>query len=332
MSGEFELIKKLASGWSSGPEAAIGPGDDASAVAFSTDQETLLLQTTDLLIEGIHFQKGWGCPFQLGWKSLAVNLSDIAAMGGKPLHTHLSLAIPSHWSEAEILELRDGFKACAERFQIRLLGGDLSRSKDSLMIAGMADGIVPSDQVIRRGGAKPGDVVWVSGPLGGASAGLQLLKEGTSDDQFKDLYEAFLEPQPEVELGMLCASSGLVNALIDLSDGLAGDLGHIMEASKAGAILEEAKIPFPELLRETAAEKSWDLLDLILRGGEDYRLLGCTPQARFDRFRRLVEETLGTSVIAVGLISAQPGLRLKRRDGGEEAISPTAHDHFSDIK
>ena len=109
MTDEFQLIQKLISGWRSGSTAIIGPGDDASAVVTSSDPDSLFLQTVDLLIENVHFRKGWGSPFQLGWKSLAVNLSDIAAMGGKPTHVHLSLAIPKTWLESELLEFLVGF-------------------------------------------------------------------------------------------------------------------------------------------------------------------------------------------------------------------------------
>ena len=329
MTTEFELIEKLKAGWKCGNDVKIGPGDDASALHLEACENKLFLQTVDLLVEGVHFRKNWGSAYQLGWKSLAVNLSDIAAMGGQPLHTHLSLAVPGTWSEVEISEFMEGFKALADQYKISLLGGDLSRSDGPLMIAGTANGTVAANQVITRRGAKSGDVIWVSGPLGSAEAGLRLLKEEKFADDHKELLNAFLKPSPEVELGMLCASSGLVTALIDLSDGLAGDLGHVLKASGVGATLEEEKFPITQTLQNVAARNNWNITDLLLRGGEDYKLLGCTPETKFDQFRNLVNEQLGKTISRIGSITSEQGLVLNYRDGRCEKVNPTSFDHFA---
>ena len=329
MTGEFQLIRKIIQHWQQAEDVHIGPGDDASAITVITDRDQLFLQTTDLLIEGVHFRKGWGSAYQLGWKSLAVNLSDIAAMGGKPTHTHLSLAIPKSWSEENILELMQGFKALADRFHISLLGGDLSASEVSLMIAGAANGFVHQNQVIMRKGARAGDIIWISGTVGDAAAGLRLLQEGKESEETSELVRSFLEPFPEVDLGLLCAQSGCVNAMIDVSDGLAGDLGHILETSEVGAILYEEKIPISDALKNAAIGKHWDVLELALRGGEDYRLLGTTSEADFGQFNRIVNEKLNKSVIEIGRIESELGLRMQYRNGNCEEINPAAYDHFS---
>lgn len=328
MTGEFELIRKLIENWTFRDDVQIGPGDDASAVSFSQQGDNLLLQTTDLLIEGAHFKKGWGTPYQLGWKALSVNLSDIAAMGGLPTHTHLSLAIPATWTETEILDLMKGYRTLAERYQVSLLGGDLSRSEHSLMIAASVNGSVSNDKAILRKGADPGDVIWVSGSLGNAAAGLKFLKEGSGEDCPGDILDTFLQPQPDIELGLLCSQCGWVNAMIDISDGLAGDLGHILEASGVGATLEEASIPIDDSVKGAVTKKDWNLNDLTLYGGEDYRLLGCVSEANFEPFHRLVKERLGKPIFSIGRIDDQPRLRLHRSDGHCETISPRGHDHF----
>jgi thiamine-monophosphate kinase len=332
--GEFALIRRLLRGksdaddeWLTGPGVVIAAGDDASGLRIQAQNDDLLLQTTDLLVEEVHFKKGWGTAYQLGWKSLAVNLSDIAAMGGKPLHAHLNLAIPSRWTEAEIMELRRGFRDLAARYGIVLLGGDLSASADSLLISVMVNGTVPARQALRRSGAQEGDVIWISGHPGDAAGGLSLLKANASEPP--ELLQAFLQPGPEVELGLFCSQSGLVRAMIDLSDGLAGDLGHILELSGVGAVIEEEKLPISAALRSAARQWKWDLLETALRGGEDYRLLGCTPERVFASFKTAVQMRLRSSIYAIGKIRREAGLMLKRADGKFIEIPPRSYDHFA---
>lgn len=327
--GEFGLISKFVAGQPDKPGVVVGPGDDASAVSVSAFKAGVILQTTDLLVENVHFRKGWGTPYQLGWKSLAVSLSDIAAMGGRPLQTHLSLAIPPSWSESEILEFRKGFFDLADQYDMALLGGDLSRSEGSLMISVSVNGEASPQRVLRREGAQPGDKIWVSGTLGDAAAGLRLLREVIEGRFSRELLDAFLQPHPEVELGMICSASMAVNALIDLSDGLAGDLGHVLEASDCGALIQEKNLPLSKTLPRVVEKHGWRLLELILKGGEDYRLLGCTPVSKFDDFGRMVEDRLGRTIFTIGAIEEKPGLRLQRRDGRIEDVPAEAYDHFA---
>lgn len=329
MTGEFELIRKLTQSWRQNGDIFIGPGDDASAIVIPKEDDTLFLQTIDLLIEDVHFQRGWGMPEQLGWKSLAVNLSDIAAMGGKPTHTHLSLAIPPSWSDEEILKFMSGYKSLADRYNVRLLGGDLSRSKSSLMIASTANGIVKKDRVITRGGAKIGDIIWISGNPGEAAGGLKLLQEKNNPYTNEKLMKRFLEPAPEVELGIFCAECGLVQAMIDVSDGLAGDLGHILKASNLGATLFQEDIPFSPGLSKATKENHWDALELALHGGEDYHLLGTTSEDNYQRFTTLLKEKLNRTIYKIGRIEPRTGLRLRLANGNCIEIPPTAYDHFS---
>ncbi len=326
--GEFERIRRFLDGWKWGAEVKIPPGDDASAVTLSEGSGEFFLQTTDLLIEEVHFRRDWGSPFQLGWKALAVNLSDIAAMGGEPRHTHLSLAVPEDYPESDLFALMEGFKALANRYRVALLGGDLSRSPEHLVISVMVDGVAPGSRVLRRSGAQPGDVIWVSRALGGAAAGMRLLREDAAD-AFPDLVLNFLQPQPEVELGELCSQSRKVHALIDLSDGLTGDLEHILAASGGGADLRAADLPLHPMLPECCRERDWDVLDLALNGGEGYQLLGCTPADDFDAFSRLAAERLQTTIFPIGRFTSSPGIRLKHPDGSVTEVTPASWDHFS---
>jgi thiamine-monophosphate kinase len=190
------------------------------------------------------------------------------------------------------------------------------------------NGTVSSESIIYRGGAEPGDVIWVSGSLGGAAAGLAFLREDSANECPGELLRAFLKPGPEVELGLICSESGRVKALIDISDGLAGDLGHILDASGVGATLQEEAIPVEKSLREVVRWKGWNLNDLVLRGGEDYRLLGCTAESDFKSFHSLVKERLNGEVFPIGTIESEPGLRLRHVDGKREILSPKGHDHF----
>jgi thiamine-monophosphate kinase len=331
--GEFELIAKLTKGWNFGSDVLIGPGDDASAVRWTEADGVVLLQTTDLLIEDVHFRKGWGSPRQLGWKALAVNLSDIAAMGGRPLQAHLNLAIPSHWPQREILAFQSGFRELAERYGISLLGGDLSSSRGPLVVSVMVNGQLAIDRVIRRRGAMPGDIIWVSGTLGDAAGGLNLLKKVKSSVKAakneRALLNGFLQPKPEVDLGLICSESGCVHAMIDISDGLAGDLGHILELSKVGAILDQEKFPISKALAATARKRGWDQEEMALRGGEDYRLLGCSSRDGYEKLSQHVSGELGRTLFEIGEISERRGLFLCRESGESLRLTAKSFDHFS---
>ncbi|MBU0518490.1 thiamine-phosphate kinase [bacterium] len=328
MTGEFELIRKLLGDWRAADDVEIGSGDDASGFRLPSDPDILYIQTTDLLVENVHFRQSWGTPRQLGWKSLAVNLSDIAAMGGTPCHLHLSLAVPPSWTEPELIEFMSGVKTLGQKYGVSLLGGDLSKSNSDLMISATVGGTVRRDQVIRRSGAQPGDAIWVSGTLGDAAVGLKMLEISFINDPNSLVLQNFLTPQPEVELGLLCAQSGLVHAMIDVSDGLAGDLAHILDTSSTGAVINAGALPIPEKLQAIAEHHGCDMLELALTGGEDYRLLGCTPTDRLDEFFDRVKSELNRELHCIGSITAEAGLRLVHPDGRIEEISPTSWDHF----
>ena len=267
--GEFGLIKLLSrtlgqSGTRA--ELLVGIGDDAAAW---TTPESVTLATTDSLVEGIHFppQTPWK---ELGWKALAINLSDIAAMGGLPKYALVALLIPADRQIADMVQLYEGIAEAAEEFNVTVAGGNVSRAPTlSVTIAVIGEG--HRSGVLTRSAARPGDMIAVTGHLGASAAGQRMLAEKLQFDaetaQF--LRKAHLHPQPRVTEGQLLATVG-VRAAIDISDGLVSDMTHICEASHVGAHLNAPKLPIHPLTKAAFKDKA---LHLALSGGEDYELL-----------------------------------------------------------
>lgn len=350
--GEFDFIAKLRNAFPPKSGAFLGIGDDCAVLPFdrltASRRSGELLVSTDLLTEGVHFLLDDITPRQLGWKSLAVNISDIAAMGGTPKAFFLSIAIPASvphlasapadegggvseaggpdddvslsgtgrcdeaWFDAFIY----GLKSIADRFGVELLGGDTSRSVGPLTINVTILGTCAKGKSVKRSAARPGDLICVSGCLGDSAAGLRLIQERRSGLQGNAIAEELIrrhyEPQPRVALGQALAAMPGIGAMMDLSDGLAADLPHILEASSLsqgsgtpaalhktdasgfgstppaslGARIDPSRIPLSEELQAICREKGWDALQLAIEGGEDYELLfTCRPDAPLDAMR-----------------------------------------------
>lgn len=289
--GEFGFIGQLRELFPS-PDGVLGIGDDCAVVPFSAarglpgavaDAGCELLVSTDLLTEGVHFKLDWMTPWQLGWKSAMVNISDIAAMGGVPRWAFLSLAIPENVGDTCLMSFMQGFKEASDRYGVKLLGGDTCRAKGLMTVSITIMGTCKAGCSVKRSGARAGDKICVSGTLGNSAAGLSLLQEGQRKTPGeKRLIKGHLEPVARVELGQALSAMPGVGALMDLSDGLAADLPHILEASgpSLGAVIDVAKIPLSKDLRAVCAEHGWDVLSPALEGGEDYELLfTCRPDA-----------------------------------------------------
>jgi len=243
----------------------IGIGDDAALVRGPAR----LLLTTDILVEDEDFRRDDHPPRLLGRKALNVNLSDIAAMGGRPLHALVGLALPGDIEETWLRRFMAGLGSAAREAGVSLVGGDLSQA-DKIMIAVTVTG--EAKALVKRTGARPGDAVYVSGTLGDAAGGLRLLEKGAIKGVAKPvrpLVAAFLDPAPRLKLGALLAGRNLASAMIDLSDGLSVDLAHICEESRVGAEVEAARIPISAALAHFARNP----LEMALNGGEDYELL-----------------------------------------------------------
>jgi thiamine-monophosphate kinase len=318
--GEFELIRRFflraAGGDGDGDGVILGIGDDCALLQPPAPGQVLAV-SSDMLIEGRHFFAG-ADPASVGHKSLAVNLSDLAAMGAQPLGFTLAIALPAV-DEAWLQAFCRGLFELADRHGCPLVGGDTTRGPLAVSIT--VFGRVPADQALRRDRAQPGDEVWVSGPLGGASLAVALRRRAEDADEAASRRLDW--PQPRLELGQ--ALRGLAHAAIDLSDGLAGDLGHVLAASGGerglSARLVAADIPLDPCLSHLPPEQA---LDHALRGGDDYELLfTAAPQAH-----RSIR-TLCPQAGMIGRLHEGRGILLTGGDGKTVPLEGTGFDHFS---
>jgi len=266
--GEFGLIRRIQQQAGTARHLIKGIGDDCAVQIQQPEQE--LLTSTDLLIEGVHFNRRWISMEQLGRKAAAVNISDIAAMGGTPQSLFFAVGCPQKLSVVEIEDLSRGFLAEAEHYGAVLAGGDTCRSPGPLFLSVTVQGVIAAGSAIFRQGARAGDAIYVSGALGDSALALRLLQQGKSPPA--DLLARHLTPQARVTLGQLLSRQQLASALIDISDGLLADLGHILEDSAVGADLELECLPLSDAFRNLLAADRI-VIDLALAGGEDYELL-----------------------------------------------------------
>ena len=300
--GEFELID-----WIRGqfrvPDGVLGIGDDCAVMPQHEGTETLV--TTDMLIEGVHFLLEDIDPYSLGWKSAAVNLSDIAGMGGKPVGTFLSCALPKDLDDAFLKGFFLGYKDISDRFDCPLLGGDTTASLDKLCINVTVLGKCEAGKSRKRSAAQPGDLICVTGPLGDSAAGLKVILDKVDmHEEEKILRERHYMPVPRIEEGMKLAATPGVNAMMDISDGIGSDLRHILEESGTGARVDVRSLPLSAELRTVCARRGWDPVALAVDGGEDYELLfTCRPDIKVP-----VQHTV------IGEILSAPGLRWEGTD------------------
>jgi len=295
--GEFGLLEELSrvvkeAGVGQGPDLLLGIGDDASAW-LSLGRVELL--TTDILVEGVHFDLKTTSWRELGWKSLAVNLSDIAAMGGQPSQAVISLGLPEDVEVEQVLELYQGMIGLAKEFNLLLSGGDLTASP-MVIISPTVAGYGKEGQLLTRSGARPGQLIGVTGYLGSAAAGLQMLREGLEFDPEITLYlrQAHLHPVPRIAEAQKLVQEG-IRVAIDVSDGLVADLRHICQASGVEAEVEAENLPVHPLVRSAFGEAS---LRLALAGGEDYELIFVGEEEKIQRVR----QQMSTPVSIVGRI------------------------------
>ncbi|QXE89407.1 thiamine-phosphate kinase [Geomonas subterranea] len=318
--GEFGLIDRIKANVAASPSVLLGIGDDAAALSPTPGEVTLI--TSDMLLEGVHFDLSFCDPHTLGRKSLSVNLSDVAAMGARPRHFLLGVALPKDVP----LEFMDGFMAGmleqAQRFGATLVGGDTCASRAGIAISVTALGEQRPELVLKRSGANPGDLICVTGTVGDAAAGLKQLFAGAREGF---LVERQLDPTPRVEAGVGLAEAGVVTAMIDVSDGVLQDLGHICEMSGVGARLELARLPLSDAYR---AECGGDPFALALSGGEDYELLFCIPAGKEAEVAALCAQ-VDLAVSVIGEVKAGSGIELIAPDGSLYTPPRRGFDHFA---
>ena len=319
MDGEFELIGRLRAriadaGAATSESLLIGSGDDASVTAAAG----VAVTSVDMVVEGVHFRREWSTPRAIGHKALAAALSDLAAMGAAPGEAFLQLGVPADFEGDELDDLAEGLAAVAARHGVAVAGGDVCRAP-ALTLAVTVVGRGPSlESLVLRSGARPGELVAVTGELGGAAAGLALFERpelagGLDAGVAAALRRRQLEPEPRLEAGAALAAAG-AGAMIDLSDGLGADAGHVAAASRVLIEIELDSVPVQAGVADVAGAAGRESLELAAAGGEDYELLVTLAEPSLDPARRALD-TLGVSLTPVGHVAVGSGVRLAGPDG-----------------
>jgi thiamine-monophosphate kinase len=312
--GELGLLARLLPTLGGDRDVLLGPGDDCAIVHVRSRR---VLLTIDTLVEDVHFRRGWLTPRQLGHKAFLVNASDIAAMGGVPRWCLINLAAPPDIGAADLSAISRAVAAAAAGAGAALVGGNLSRARDlSVTVAVLGD--APRRPLTRRG-ARPGDLLFVTGSLGEAALGVHEL--GHDAAARGPAVHRFRQPPLRLRAGALLARSGIVTAMIDVSDGLVQDLGHLCAASRVGARLALAQVPCTPRVRRGGPE-------LALTGGEDYELLCAVPERHRHTAERLAAR-LGCPFTEIGAcVPEGAGVRVVDAEGRDVPLSTPGHDHF----
>jgi len=324
---ELDIIERIRSlQMITDPQVKLGIGDDCAVLRRPGGMVELL--TMDTMIEGVHFNQDWHPPELLGRKAASVNVSDIAAMGGMPRQALLSLGLtnetPTQWIDAFMA----GFLAVLAAHDIMLIGGDTVKNPAGVVVSVTLIGAAEEKKVLYRSGARLGDLVWISDVPGIAAAGLELCRAGLAEDeQWRRLVDAHRDPVPEVALGRLLAESGLVNAMMDTSDGIATDLAHICRASGCGADVDRDALPGSELMIAAGNLLQQDPLVWALKGGEDFLLLFTSPASARTKLTELIREKIDRKIYCIGSVTEKD--RVILRQGQElKDIAFQGYDHF----
>lgn len=303
--GELKLIQHFSKPFlQNTPKNTIGIGDDCAVIPHG--QEQSLLVTTDMLVENVHFLKHVISPNDLGYKSLAVNISDIAAMGGKPTSAFLSLALPKNVEVKWLDDFFAGFYDLAQSLEVSLLGGDLTHSQQTIVINITLLGMIDNPFIKLRSAAKPLDLICVTESLGNSAAGLQaILQQTKNTESVKALIHHHHRPRPHAEEGAFLARQPGVHAMIDVSDGIASDLKQIMARSHCHAEIFVEKLPFSQPFIQACQQFAWEPISLALSGGEDYCLLVTIAPEDYPSVAQTYLQDFGKPLYLIGQIKAQ---------------------------
>ncbi|NIR50759.1 thiamine-phosphate kinase [candidate division KSB1 bacterium] len=327
--GEFGLIEEIKTVVGRPPEnVLVGIDDDAAAIELS--KQHILLLTTDALIEDVHFNLSYFNFYQLGWRAMAANLSDIAAMGGWPKYALVTLGLPPHTQVENALDLYRGMQRLADSFDIRIVGGDTTHSSERIYISLTVLGEAETDKLTLRAGAQVGDAIFVTGALGGAQAGLKALTSpNISKEGFASAVERHLTPNPRVEEARFLVENFKIHAMIDVSDGLASEINHICKHSGVGAVLHEAAIPMDQATGAVAKHFEENGIEYALYGGEDFELIFTVSENAATELLEKFDATFDSGCAKIGRITAKSrGIVLSKRDGTQTELQRVGYDHF----
>lgn len=324
---EFDFIKKIKPNKTHQASLSRGIGDDAAVFEGSSKFDELVCM--DTMVEGVHFTKGTMTPFMIGHKALAVNISDIAAMGGTPTYYLVSIAIPKDWNEKDLAAIYAGMSRLGNQYLMDLIGGDTVSSKQGLVITVTVCGRIEKGKSLYRSQAQAGDCIFVVGEVGASAAGLQLLLDKGLDYSYNEeeniLLAAHQLPIPQVEAGKILAASGERVSLNDISDGLASEANEIAEASNVVLHLDYQKIPRSPFIRSYSEDqqKHWSLF-----GGEDYQLLGTMTKTAFSKINQTFDQK-GIQLVTIGEVtSGNADVYLNYQDK-KEKLPKKGFNHFN---
>jgi thiamine-monophosphate kinase len=331
--GEFGLIhrieKVLDTEGVRSPEVSLSIGDDTAC--FRPSPGYALLVTCDAVVEGRHYLGGHISPLDLGHRAMALNISDIGAMGGRPRYAVVSLGLKGDTPVRDVEDMYRGFLAELNPFGGSIIGGNITKSEGGAFIDITLIGEVEETKMVRRSTARPGDSVLITGYPGQAAAGLQMLLQGKGDERLKDnLLRFYNRPSHRAREGEAIAQSGRATAMIDTSDGFLGDLGHICEESRAGADLIQERLPVSDALKQAALALGCDPYDLILHDSDDYELIVTCAAEDVPSIRSAVAKTYDGPVSEVGTITNRVGeIVLITRSGSRQTVAAKGWDHFA---
>ena len=319
--GEHALIARIKERIALPHWVVVGPGDDAAAI--ETVRGALEVLTTDAQVEGVHFDRRFVSPDAIGHRALAVNLSDLAAMGARPRAALLSLALPGSFEVTAFEQMIDGLLALATRYGVTLIGGNITRTPGPLVVDVTAIGSVHERKMLTRAGARVGDEVYVTGTLGDAAIGLMSLQEGGEPTEGA---ARFLRPDPRVRAGLLLGRNRAASSCMDLSDGLADGVRQIAQSSGVGMMLDAAAIPIATPAKEWLIQRGQDPVDVALRGGDDFELLFTARPKLAGRLRAVRRHLGDLPITRIGVVTQ--GTRVLVKDDRGERDLPEGYEHF----
>jgi thiamine-monophosphate kinase len=319
--GEHALIARIKQRLSTASWVIVGPGDDAAAI--EPVRGALEVLTADAQVEGVHFDRQFVPPDAIGHRALAVNLSDLAAMGARPRAALLSMALPAALEVDAFDQIINGLLAVAERYSVALIGGNITRTPGPMVLDVTATGTVHRRKILTRAGARPGDELYVTGMLGEAASGLMRLQQ---DHGATEGTARYLRPDPRVRAGILLGRNRAATSCIDLSDGLADGVRQLAQASSVGITVDAAAIPVAPQMREWLSAEGIDAVELALRGGDDFELMFTARPRQAGRLRAVRRHLGDLPITRIGTVTRSPRLLVKDSRGQREL--PEGYQHF----